>query len=73
MPWLSILSGLLKLGSVLARMAERQRDVDSGEMRQAYKQQQRALGNVQKALEARRNVPQYLAGRGVRDDPDRRD
>jgi hypothetical protein len=36
MPWLSILSGLLKLGSILARMAERQRDVDSGAMRQAH-------------------------------------
>jgi hypothetical protein len=77
MPWLSILSGLLKLGSILARMAERQRYVDSGAMRQAYKQQQKALSNVEKALAARRSVPGYLAGGraggGVRDDPDRRD
>jgi F0F1-type ATP synthase epsilon subunit len=76
MPWLSILSGVLKLGSILARMAERQRDVDSGAMRQAYKQQQKALGNVEKALAARRNVPGYLSGGRagrVRDDPDRRD
>ena len=75
MPWLSILSGLLKLGGILARMAERQRDVDSGAMREAYKQQQKALGNVEKALAARRNISGYLSGRsGVRDDdPDRRD
>jgi hypothetical protein len=75
MPWLSILAGLLKLGSILARMAERQRDVDSGAMRQAYKQQQRALANVEKALDARRNILGGLSGpSGVRDDdPDRRD
>ena len=75
MPWLSILAGLLKLGSILARMAERQRNVDSGAMRQAYKQQQRALANVEKALDARRNILGYLSGpSGMRDDdPDRRD
>ena len=73
---LSVLSGALKLGNILARMAERQRDVDSGMIRQSAKQMQEGLANVERAMEARRlarRSPVYLGGVQRGRDPNNRD
>jgi hypothetical protein len=69
MPWLSLLNGLFKLGTILARMAERQKDVDSGIARAVAVQAQEGLRNVELAQLARR-TPRYLGGVP---DPDNRD
>ena len=71
MPWLSILSGVLKLGSVIARICEQRGLMDAGEAKQLAKTQTDALAKVERAINARRTVNH--SADSVRDDPDRRD
>ena len=71
MPWLSILSGVLKLGSVLARICEQRGLMDAGEAKQLAKATADALAQVERAVAARRTVDHSTDA--VRDDPDRRD
>jgi hypothetical protein len=71
MGWLSIFSGLLKLTGILSRMIERRGLMQQGEVRAAYRSSQETLGNVERAIDARRAVKHDA--RRVRDDPDRRE
>jgi hypothetical protein len=70
MAWLSIFSGLLKLTSILSRMIERRGLMQQGEVRAAYRSSQETLGNVERAMDARRAVKHDA--RSVRNDPNRR-
>ena len=71
MGWLSIFSGLLKLTGIISRMVERRGLMQQGEVRAAYRASQETLGNVERAMDARRAVKHDA--RSVRDDPDRRE
>jgi hypothetical protein len=70
MAWLSIFSGLLKLTGILSRMIERRGLMQQGEVRAAYRSSQETLGNVERAMDARRSVRHDA--RSVRNDPNRR-
>ena len=70
MAWLSIFSGLLKLTGIISRMIERRGLMQQGEVRAAYRSSQETLGNVERAMDARRAVKHDA--RSVRDDPNRR-
>ena len=71
MPWLSILSGVLKLGSIIARICRDKGLMDAGEAKQLAKATADALAKVERAVAARRTVDHST--NAVRDDPDRRD
>ncbi len=73
MPWLSILSGLLKLGGIVARMVERKGLMNQGAVQSVARMQQHNWEKVQSAIAAKRTVPSYLSDPGMRDDPNRRD
>ncbi len=73
MPWLSILSGLLKLGGIVARMVERKGLMNQGAVQSVARMQQHNWEKVQSAIAAKRSVPSYLSDPGMRDDPNRRD
>lgn len=68
---LSILSGVLKLASILARYAERRGLMNQGKVNAMAKANDKALKNVAKAQVARRSVRHDADG--VRDDTDNRD
>ena len=70
---LSILSGSLKFVNFLSRIIERRGLMNQGDARAVGRMSQEVLGNVEKAMAARRSVPKYLAGDELPDDPDRRD
>jgi len=72
-PWLSLLSSVLKLGGIIARMVERRGLMDQGAVQAVARMQQHNVERVQSAIAAKRNVPSYMAGDGMRDDPNRRD
>jgi len=70
MPWLSILAAMLKLTGIISRMIERRSLMHQGEVRAAYRSSQETLGNVERAMDARRAVRHDA--RSVRNDPNRR-
>jgi hypothetical protein len=71
MPWMSLLSGVLKLGGVLARICEQKGLMNAGEAKAVAKANADALDRVNRAWAARRGVDH--SSDAVRDDPDRRD
>ena len=71
MPWLSILSGVLKLGSVIAQICRDKGLMDAGAAKQLAETQGDALAQIRRAMDARRSVNHSDAG--VREDPDNRD
>ena len=73
MPWLSILSGVLKLGGIIARMVERKGLMQEGAALAVARLQQHNWEKVQSAIAAKRSVPSYLSNPRMRDDPNRRD
>ena len=71
MPWLSVLSGVLKLGGVIARIVEQKGLMDAGEAKQIARSNADAIDKIKRSLAARRGVDHSVDA--VRDDPDRRD
>ena len=71
MPWLSVLSGVLKLGSVLAEWCKNKGLMDAGEAKGIAKSNAASMAAVERAMAARRGVD-HSAG-SVSDDEFNRD
>ena len=70
MPWLSVLSGILKLGSVIASICKDKGLMDAGAAKSIAKSNDHAIKNIERAMAARRAVKH--GDDDIMRDPDRR-